>query len=181
MPKNHVIFVFGSVLIIISALLLIFDSNNIPSSAYNEEELSNNTYDILNEIDEKTQEQDIQDDFFTDYDHLNLIFSKEDSLSLKNLKYSLKEGEVRWENNKLVINGEIEKNQKNQKIILRIPRGYTGSEISALLADKNLINDKQKFIDLLLKLDIDKKLMAGEYNFEPDPTAVDILLTIVAP
>ena len=150
--RKHVLFVVGSVLIIISALLLIFDSSNPPSSAYNQK-AQLNSYDYLQNINE------------------------EKIKSLQNFQYNLPDGKMQWVDNKLIIAGE---ESREKEINLKIRYGLNGSEISELLADKNLIKDKEKFIKLLLKFDIDRKLVAGNYTFNTQSTAVDILLSITA-
>ena len=50
------------------------------------------------------------------------------------------------------------------------------SQIAALLADKKLVQNKEKFIKLLLKLDIDRKMKAGKFKFTSEDTVVEVLL-----
>jgi len=172
--RKDVLFVLGSVLIIISALLLIFDSSNPPSSAYNQE-AQLNSYDCLQKINEEKTNKIINESYLSDYDNVNLIFSKSDTNSLENIQYNLENEKVQWMDNKLII---AEEGNREKEINLKIKYGLNGSEISSLLVDKNLIKDKEKFIKLLLKFDIDRKLVAGDYTFNPHSTPVDILLSI---
>lgn len=174
--RKHILFVIGSVLMVISALLLVFDSSSIPSSAYNQEEqLNMDSYELLEKIDEQEIDEKLKADYFSSYDSLNLIFSKSETASLQNIKYNLQNGEVKWIDNKLIITAN---NGDSEQIKLKIPYGLNGSEISALLADKELIKNQEKFNKLLLKLNIDRKLLAGDYIFNAESTAVDILLSI---
>lgn len=174
--RKNILFVVGSVLIIISALLLIFDSSNPPSSAYNQE-AQLNSYDCLQKINEEKTNINMKKSYLSDYDYVNLIFSKSDTKSLQNTQYNLQNEKVKWVDNKLVIAGEKSREKETN---LKIKYGLNGSEISELLVEKKLIKDKEKFIKLLLKFDIDKKLVAGNYTFNPQSTPVDILLSITA-
>lgn len=138
--------------------------------------------------------------YFNTYNSLNLIFSDDRMDSVMNLQYDIgkiqpldlklfqdimeiedpcpeEEQELTEEPGTEEEQGLEEPEEEIKEIT--IPYGLNGTQISSRLKEKELIASKENFIKLLLKLGIDNKLEAGNYRFDSQDTAVEILLSLI--
>ncbi|MHB1125915.1 MAG: hypothetical protein ACYC2T_03005 [Bacillota bacterium] len=59
-----------------------------------------------------------------------------------------------------------------------IPQGSSGKEIAEILYQKQVIKETDKFVRLLEKTDLDKKLTEGKYTLPVGGDPLDVLLKL---
>ncbi|WP_408954524.1 hypothetical protein [Natroniella sp. ANB-PHB2] len=75
---------------------------------------------------------------------------------------------------------EIEEKEEGEVIQITIPKGMPSRQVATLLVKKELIEDRLVFIQILDKLDSEKKVMAGTYQFSTETSPLKLLLTLLA-
>ncbi|MCK8826286.1 endolytic transglycosylase MltG [Natroniella acetigena] len=83
---------------------------------------------------------------------------------------------------KLLEQEELEVEEKNdgEVIEITIPEGMPSRQVATLLVEQELIEDRLVFIQILDKLDSERKVMAGTYQFSTDISPLRLLLTLLA-
>lgn len=71
-------------------------------------------------------------------------------------------------------------NTQQEKIKLTITKGMQGWEVADLLVEKGVVKDRDVFINLLQKFDIEDKIMAGDYEFKPGVSKLEVLLEVTS-
>lgn len=189
--KHYTLLVIGTVLVMIAAVML-------ATGAYEESKQDRQLVDemttrsLLEAIDGRMmQKPDIDQPeledlryYFNTYSELNLIFSDERMDSVLNIKYDITghgprdlqlfQAEMEAGPERSTTNGEDELKEIN------IPHGNNAAQISSKLVAAGLIKDYDNFLKLLVKLGIDRKLKAGEFRFDSEDTAVEVLLSLTA-
>ena len=82
---------------------------------------------------------------------------------------------------KIKLNAAIINDSKSSQpspITITIPSGISSRKIVSLLLEKNLIKDKENFLKLLTKFDLENKIMAGTYKLQPNISALELLLLL---
>lgn len=72
------------------------------------------------------------------------------------------------------------KSVDSSPITIQIPSGISSRKAAELLLEKNLIKDKKTFIKLLTKCNLENKIMAGRYEFNPNISSLQVVLTLTA-
>jgi len=75
---------------------------------------------------------------------------------------------------------EVKNDTQQEKITVTITEGMQGWEVADLLTERGIVENRTVFINLLQKFDIEKKIMAGEYEFKPGVSKLEVLLAVTS-
>ncbi|MBM7623493.1 hypothetical protein [Sporohalobacter salinus] len=69
-------------------------------------------------------------------------------------------------------------NTDSNKTIIEIKNGAVASQVVQKLFDSKIISDKKALLELIRKLNVENKILAGKYEFDSDPSLERVLLKI---
>lgn len=76
------------------------------------------------------------------------------------------------------IQDKAKNSEKSELRTVQIDSGLTLQEVGRILENKEIIKDKGRFVELVQKLGLSDKLLAGTYIFRPGEDTYEVILTI---